>query len=260
MINRKLILGSAAVLAVAIVALALPGRAADGAAHEVKTDAKADAKSDAKTGAASHGAAEAPTGVGGAAGEGAKPGAAEAAKVAPSKPQPRTRKAPEEPKLPPGQGPAAPSPLSLDGLKQDLKRESGGGGFNPNASSRSKVEQLLAELIKTREALHQDTAKLEAMAMGENGEASGPATPGAPGQPVAKNPLDVLAKALRGIKPEQAAPIVARVDKALAATVLLRMPPVDAGKIMGALKPETAAELATQIALRAPPTRAGGKR
>jgi len=41
---------------------------------------------------------------------------------------------------------------------------------------------------------------------------------------------------------------------------LLRMPPVDAGKIMGALKPETAAELATQIALRAPPPQAGGKR
>ena len=70
----------------------------------------------------------------------------------------------------------------------------------------------------------------------------------------------MLAKALRGIKPEQAAPIVARVDKTLAATVLLRMPPVDAGKIMGALKPETAAELATQIALRAPPTGPGGKR
>ena len=68
----------------------------------------------------------------------------------------------------------------------------------------------------------------------------------------AKHPLDILAKALRAIKPEQAAPIVSRLDKRLAATVLQRMPPVDAGKIMGAMKPDTAAELATQIAMRVP--------
>jgi flagellar motility protein MotE (MotC chaperone) len=238
----------------------LPGRAADGGEHAAKPEAKAEAKPEVKAEAVGHGgAAPSTTGAGGA---GAKSAAAEA----PRAPRSRPRKSDDEPKLPPGQGPAAPSPLNLDGLKADLKRETS-GGFNANASSRTKVEQLLAELIKTREALHQDTAKLENLAMGGEGAgadaSAATAAPGAPaaaGQPPAKNPLDVLAKALRGIKPEQAAPIVARVDKTLAATVLLRMPPVDAGKIMGALKPETAAELATQIALRAPPTPAGGKR
>ena len=258
MIDRKWILGGAAVLVIAIVALALPGRAADGAGHEAKSEAKS-AKSEA-TGHA--GSAVAAVGGGGAPGAPAKAEAPKApAPVKPTSSRPR-KAADDQPKLPPGQGPAAPSPLTIDGLKQDLKHEGSVGGFNPNASSRTKVEQLLAELAKAREALHQDTAKLELMAMGERaaGEGGGAAAPGAPGQPVAKNPLDVLAKALRGIKPEQAAPIFARVDKTLAATVLLRMPPVDAGKIMGALKPETAAELATQIALRAPPPQAGGKR
>ena len=116
---------------------------------------------------------------------------------------------------------------------------------------------MLAEIAKTRQALKDDTAKLEAM-MTESSDAAPPAGGGAAGPAAAasgkpvKNPLDVLAKALRAIKPESAAPIVARLDKRLAATVLLRMPPVDAGKIMGALKPDTAAELATQIAMRTP--------
>lgn len=171
----------------------------------------------------------------------------------------------DEPELPPGQGPPPPSPLTVNDLHQEANRERGPGG-DFNAPPRVKLEQLLSELGRARQSLHDDTVKLEALAGnepsrgGESASADAPAAPGAPAQPPQKNPLDVLAKALRGIKPEQAGPIVARLDKGLAATVLLKMPPVDAGKIMGALKPEVAAELATQIAMRAPSPHAGGKR
>lgn len=173
----------------------------------------------------------------------------------------------DEPELPPGQGPPPPSPLSVNDLHQEANRERGPGG-DFNAPPRVKLEQLLSEVGKARQSLHDDTLKLEALAgndpsrSGESAapDAPTPAAPGAPGQAPQKNPLDVLAKALRGIKPEQAGPIVARLDKGLAATVLLKMPPADAGKIMGALKPEVAAELATQIAMRAPSPQAGGKR
>ena len=168
-----------------------------------------------------------------------------------------------EPELPPGQGPPPPSPLTVNDLRQEAHHErSPGGEFE--APPRVKLEQLLSEVGKARQSLHEDTLKLEAMAGNEPAKEADPAAaavapaPGAPGQPAQKNPLDVLAKALRGIKPEQAGPIVARLDKGLAATVLLKMPPADAGKIMGALKPEVAAELATQIAMRAP--QPGGKR
>ena len=171
-----------------------------------------------------------------------------------------------EPELPPGQGPPPPSPLSATDLHQEANRERGPGG-DFNAPPRVKLEQLLSEVGKARQSLHDDTLKLEALAGNEpsrggesaTADAPAPAAPGAP-QPPQKNPLDVLAKALRGIKPEQAGPIVARLDKGLAATVLLKMPPADAGKIMGALKPEVAAELATQIAMRAPSPAPGGKR
>jgi flagellar motility protein MotE (MotC chaperone) len=63
-----------------------------------------------------------------------------------------------------------------------------------------------------------------------------------------KNPLDLVAKELRGIKATEAGPIVVRLDRRLAANVLKRMPPADAGKILGAIKPEIAAEIATEIA------------
>ncbi|HEY8922771.1 MAG TPA: hypothetical protein VIU64_00250 [Polyangia bacterium] len=159
----------------------------------------------------------------------------------------------------PGEDPPPPSPLTMDALRQDMKRGKDSGGISPDAPARTKVEQVLAEMVKTRAALRDDTSRLENLTVDglSAGDAAapggGPAVPGAPGQPPQKNPLDVLAKALRGIKPDQAAPIVARIDRRLAATVLLKMPPVDAGKIMGALKPDVAAEIATEIAMRARP-------
>lgn len=167
----------------------------------------------------------------------------------------------EAPEDPIGQGPPPPSPLTMGGLHQELDRDRSAGA-NPDAPPRVKLELLLADVVKARESLHQDTQRLEAMAGNEGAEEGSPSprSSSVSGQSPQKDPLDVLAKALRGIKPEQAAPIVARLDKGLAATVLLKMPPGDAGKIMGALKPEVAAELATQIAMRAPATRAGVRR
>jgi flagellar motility protein MotE (MotC chaperone) len=165
----------------------------------------------------------------------------------------------KEPPKPPGEGPspASPPPLTMGGLRDEVRREGAVSKIDPAASPRTKVEQMLSEIVKTREALHTETVRLEGMMAQDPPEAAAAAAGAAPGGAAAgakpaKNPLDILAKALRGIKPEQAAPIVSRLDKRLAATVLQRMPPIDAGKIMGAMKPDTAAELATQIALRVP--------
>jgi hypothetical protein len=159
-----------------------------------------------------------------------------------------------------GPSPASPPPLTMAGLRDQTHRDGVAGTIDPSMPARSKLEQMLAEIAKARVSLHEDTARLEAMMTTDNNDDSTPPSAAGGGAGVAgatkgaaKNPLDVLAKALRGIKPEQAAPIVSRLDKRLAAKVLQRMPPVDAGKILGAMKPDTAAELATQIAMRAPP-------
>ena len=171
----------------------------------------------------------------------------------------RRKASASEPTYPVGEGPspASPPPLTIASMRGEKRRESvGTPGSGP--SPRSRLEDLLGELAKARAAMHEDTQRLEALMLDDSakGEAApeGGATPAAAGQgqPPRKNPLDILAKALRGIKPEQAAPIVTRLDKHLAAVVLQRMPPADAGQIMGAMKPEVAAELATQIAAHAP--------
>jgi flagellar motility protein MotE (MotC chaperone) len=124
-------------------------------------------------------------------------------------------------------------------------------------AEREKLEQLAGEIGKAREGLRQDTAKLEALLAARDAfvQAAPPAAPaGGDGEPVKKVPtsLDSLAKAIRGMKAEQAAPIISRVDRKLAADVLLRMPGADAGKVMGVCKPEVAAELAAEIASRTP--------
>ncbi len=62
--------------------------------------------------------------------------------------------------------------------------------------------------------------------------------------------IDSVSKAMKGMKPEQAAAVVARLDRGLAAEIMRRMKSSDAGAILGLLKPELAAELATQIATR----------
>jgi hypothetical protein len=153
-----------------------------------------------------------------------------------------------------GPSPASPPPLTISELRDEIHRESPARVIDPASPPHEKVEQMLAEVTKARTALHVDTDRLEAMLIAGDGAAeatsagAGPASGGA--KPAPKNPLDILAKALRGIKPSEAAPIVSRLDKRLAANVLQRMPPADAGKIMGAMKPDTAAELATQIAMR----------
>jgi flagellar motility protein MotE (MotC chaperone) len=131
-------------------------------------------------------------------------------------------------------------------------------------SDRARVEELLAELSRTREALRQETARLEAMVQqraASGGETGGLRMPqGDPLRPGAGTPdrgatpwkgqVDSVSKAMKGMKPEQAAAILARLERTLAAEILRRMPAADAGAVMAQLKPEIAAELATEIATR----------
>jgi flagellar motility protein MotE (MotC chaperone) len=123
----------------------------------------------------------------------------------------------------------------------------------------------LADIERAREALRQETARLEAMLkstancggafgmpIGE-GLATAPVIPAAVLRETPGEQIDSVSKALKGMKPEQAAPVVARLDRGLAAEIMLRMKPADAGAILGLLKPELAAELTTQIATRRSP-------
>ena len=64
--------------------------------------------------------------------------------------------------------------------------------------------------------------------------------------------VEVVSKAMKNMKPEQAAGILAHLERGLAAEVLQRMRPADAGAILGFLKPEVGALLAAEIVSRPP--------
>jgi len=156
-----------------------------------------------------------------------------------------------------------PSLTSL-ALKSEMRQSlSGPTEVTGPVSDRTRLEQLATEIAQARESLRQETARLEALIKQRgtcDGEArslpseSNPlaAAAATAAKDMAREQLDSVSKAMKGMKPEQASAVVARLDRRLAAEVLRRMRPADAGAVMGLLKPELAAELATEIATRKP--------
>jgi hypothetical protein len=133
------------------------------------------------------------------------------------------------------------------------------------AAENGRPTQTVSDIERAREALRQETARLEALlkATGNCGSGGPGMAMGEPLLPTAPMPasalreaaseqIDSVSKAVKGMKPEQAAAVVARLDRGLAAEILRRMKATDAGAILGLLKPDLAAELATEIATRKP--------
>jgi flagellar motility protein MotE (MotC chaperone) len=153
--------------------------------------------------------------------------------------------------------------LTSSALKSELHQSlSGPTEVVPPVSDRTRLEQLATEIAQARESLRQETARLESLIKQRgpcDGEAHGSSEPNpaaaaaaTAAKDMAREQLDSVSKAMKGMKPEQAAAVVARLDHRLAAEVLRRMRPADAGAVMGLLKPELAAELATEIATHKP--------
>jgi len=131
------------------------------------------------------------------------------------------------------------------------------------ASDRARLEQLDSEIGHAREALRQETARLEALIKQAGPPEGGAGTPPSESSPaadaaaaaakdMAREQLVSVSKALKGMKPEQAAAVLSLLERRLAAQILRSMRPADAGAVMGFLKPEQAADLATEIATRKP--------
>ena len=168
-----------------------------------------------------------------------------------------------------GSAPAAPLPPSLtaSALRQELAR---GGQEGSPLADQQRLENLAAELVKAREALRAETARLESILRnggalgagaaresgGPSGAEGGAAAPRSEARPrTASAQLEVIAKAFKGMKPEQAAAVVSQLDRGLAAEVMLRMRPADAGAVLGLLRPELGAALATEIARQPAPAK-----
>jgi flagellar motility protein MotE (MotC chaperone) len=161
--------------------------------------------------------------------------------------------------------------LTTTALKSELHQSLAG----PNeaagpVSDRARLEQLAFEIAHAREALRQETARLEALIKQAGPPDGGAGTPPSESSPaadaaaaaakdMAREQLVSVSKALKGMKPEQAAAVLSLLDRRLAAQILRSMRPADAGAVMGFLKPEQAADLATEIATRKPTSAKKGR-
>jgi len=159
-----------------------------------------------------------------------------------------------------------PPGLTLAALRGQLAK---GPAPSPDSGAqtvdRGHPTQTFSDIEKARESLRQETARLEALlkAAGNCAGAGGGMAIGEPLLPTAAIPaatlreaageqIDSVSRALKGMKPEQAAALIGRLDRGLAAEILRRMKSADAGAVLGLLKPDLAAELATEIATRKP--------
>lgn len=119
-------------------------------------------------------------------------------------------------------------------------------------AEREALEKLRADIAAARRSLAEETTRLEERLRGqEKGAAAGggPQRPAGPAPAPGKGPLDTLARTLKGMKSEQAAVVVGRLEKPLAVELLRRMRPADAAQLLDRMKPEAAAEMVTSLAL-----------
>jgi flagellar motility protein MotE (MotC chaperone) len=170
------------------------------------------------------------------------------------------------PPAPQGRGVPSLPGLSTSALKNELRTSLSGSTEPGQVSERARLEQLAAEIAKARESLRQETNHLEELIQkrgscdGELRSAAAAAAAAGSAQnadaaaakDAEREQMDSVSKAMKGMKPEQAAAVVTRLDHRLASEILRRMRPADAGAVLGFLRPELAAELATEIATRKP--------
>ncbi|AKU93024.1 hypothetical protein [Vulgatibacter incomptus] len=169
-----------------------------------------------------------------------------------------------------------PPSLSADALRDELARgrRERQAEAERLADERKSLEALAAEIDGARKALQSETTRLEralekakdaAPAAADPGGAAqaGEAPPAADtgelpqktddasataGADVDADRLAHLAKSLRGMKPQQAAALVGRVERPLAARLLASMRPADSGPILARLPPEKAGRLVEEMA------------
>ena len=162
----------------------------------------------------------------------------------------------------------APPSLTLQALHAEISNSPAEIERNNLLKERERIGELAGALDVAQKQLRQDTERLaayldevrkqtedvntkrqsetEAATKAESAAKQTIASSG----PQPAMPLEVLAKAMKGMKAAQAAAIAERLPLALAGDVVERMPARDAGKMMGLMNPERAAALAAEIASR----------
>lgn len=154
---------------------------------------------------------------------------------------------------------ALPPEVTSDGLRDELRRaardrKAQTAKMNDERSKlgeeRAQLEQMAKDIDSARQSLRTETQDLRQQMKKKPAAAS--AAPGAaessgPGKPP-PNPIDLVAKTLKNMRPDQAAQVLMHVDRALAVSVLAHMRASDAGAVLEKMKPDQAAQFITALA------------
>ena len=156
---------------------------------------------------------------------------------------PTQRAAAEPPTLPPA--------LTGTALRDELRTSSQKRQEELAALARERahLQKLSAEIEAARASLREETARLDERVKKAASAAAQQKTSTRPGAPAGTDAEgQALAKTLKSMKPEQAAALLAHLDRPLAVGVLRRMRPGDTAAVLEKMKPEVAAELFSNIA------------
>ncbi|MGC3998670.1 MAG: hypothetical protein QM767_14915 [Anaeromyxobacter sp.] len=151
-------------------------------------------------------------------------------------------------------GPLPPS-LTSRSLAEELRRRGKDRDAQQEAieAERKRLEVLRDEIARARAALKDETARLQELvaAVGASGQGSRPVKKGPGGKPIPEQDgIGTLAQTFKGMKPDQAAAVMAKLDRGLAAAVLGRMRPADAALVVEKMDAGTGAELMALLAGR----------
>jgi flagellar motility protein MotE (MotC chaperone) len=167
--------------------------------------------------------------------------------------------------------PVAPPTIGGKALAEELRKASSERAVERESvqAERARLEKLAAEIGEARAALQLETQRLTAVVKntaeagaakgqpgegGKRGAGTARSRPGArPGARHEPTPLEALAKTLKAMKPDQAALLLAKVDKPLAVELLRHMKPADAAAVLDKMDPGSSAPLVSQLAYQEAP-------
>jgi flagellar motility protein MotE (MotC chaperone) len=163
----------------------------------------------------------------------------------------------------------APPSLSSRALRDELEAawKRRGDETATLQKERAELEKLKGEIAQARKSLREETARLEDLVKNPAAAASLPRSSSGGGSRVAapttgagaaKKPPAPVAKLtgmVGSMKPEQAAALLARLERNLAVQVLRTLSPSQAGAVLARLPVEISADLATRVVR----TDAGGR-
>jgi flagellar motility protein MotE (MotC chaperone) len=158
--------------------------------------------------------------------------------------------------------PTLPPEITADGLRDELRRAARERKLQAAKLSderakltdeRGQLEQMARDIEGARQSLRAETQDLrQQIKKRPQGTSTSPAEAAGGGTPDGAKPppgpLDLVAKTLKNMKPDQAAQVLMHVERSLAVGVLGRMRPSDAGAVLEKMKPEQAAQFVAALA------------